>query len=123
MGPTSKNKRFCLFILLHTDCFSRAGINADTAVNAGVGANYRLLFDHAYSLTRALADTRFTTSAFLFIYFGRHLYNPFKNTSLNLSAGNEMLQDCIDITIEISAILNGSRATPLRRNRMWWSLR
>jgi len=69
-------------ILLHTDCFGWAGIDADTAVDAGIGVNLRLLINHLDSLARALVHTRFATSTFFLIYFSSHPYDPFKKTTI-----------------------------------------
>jgi hypothetical protein len=52
--------------------FCRAGINADTAIDAVVRVDFRLAINHADGGARALAYTGLTTRAFLPIDFGRH---------------------------------------------------
>ena len=64
--------------LLHADCFLRAGVNANSAINAGFFIDNGLIFGHFDSFAWTLCYTGFTTSAFLFIYFSWHLRNPFK---------------------------------------------
>jgi hypothetical protein len=70
------------FRLFHSDCFDRAGVNTNAAIDASVNINYCLIINHLYRITRALWYTRFTTGAFFLIYFSRHLHNPFKKNEL-----------------------------------------
>jgi hypothetical protein len=65
------------FLLLHADCLYGTGVNADTAINAGVWVNDGFVVSHTYCLAGAFFHTGFTTSAFSPVYFSRHLYNPF----------------------------------------------
>ena len=73
MGPTWLDSH-----LLHADCFLRAGVNTDPAIDAGFLIDYRLFVNHLDRLAWTLWDTSFATSAFLFIYFSWHLHYPFK---------------------------------------------
>lgn len=66
--------------LLHANSFFRTSIDANAAVDAGIGVNDSLLVGHAYSLTRALADTTFASGTFLIIYYCRHSHIPFKSS-------------------------------------------
>jgi len=60
------------FPLFHADGFDRADIDANAAIHTGVGVDFGLVFDHADSLARALADARLTTGALCFIHFRWH---------------------------------------------------
>jgi len=86
------------YFLLHTDCFSRAGVNANAAIDAGVNVNHRLAINHLNCLAGAFFHTGFTTIAFFLIYYSRHLHSPFKKTVQNLPAKDEVLQNYDDIT-------------------------
>jgi len=60
------------FQLLQAYRFCRAGIHADTAIDAVVRVDFRLAIDHADGGAGALAHTGLTTCALLPIDFGRH---------------------------------------------------
>lgn len=70
MGPTQN--------LLHSDCLFRTGVNANPAIDTGFVINNRLLGSHAYGFIRTISYAGFTTGAFFYIYFSRHLRAPFK---------------------------------------------
>jgi hypothetical protein len=93
MGPTNK--------LLHTDCFGRAGINANSAINAGVCVNLRLIVGHAYRIARALLHAGLATSTLFIVNFSRHPYHPFKKRLNTYEPRNGMLQNYGNITIQI----------------------
>jgi hypothetical protein len=91
--------------LLHTDCLDGAGVNADPAVDAGIGIDDRLFVNHANGLAGALRYTGFATGAFFLIHLSRHLYNPFKKQPKNLPLGKGMLQNYQDVTTNFRAII------------------
>ena len=65
------------FLLLHTDCLRGTGVDANTAIDAGVNINNSFVISHTYGLAGALFYTGFATGAFSLVNFSRHLCNPF----------------------------------------------
>ena len=66
------NFSFLIFLLLHTYCLFRAGIYTYTAVDAGLGINLCLVFNHRNGIAGALANAGLACGAFFFVNFRRH---------------------------------------------------
>mgnify|MGYP006981296896 CR=1 FL=1 len=64
---------------LQAYCRHRAGIDADTAVDAAIGVHFCLATDHADRAARAFADATLAPGAFILVDFGRHPQTLSKN--------------------------------------------
>jgi hypothetical protein len=58
--------------LFHTYCLFGAGIYAYAAVDAGLGIDLCLVFNHRNGLAGALANAGLAGGAFFFVNFRRH---------------------------------------------------